>query len=277
MIEATFGTNSGELYCRRVEAQGHARAVVMIVHGLGEHCARYDRLANYLSERGLHVCAFDLPGHGRSPGPRVFVSSFEEYVDVALAYRKQVGQWYPGLPVFLLGHSMGGLISTLVLIREQSRFAGGMLSGPAIVPAIEISSIQQHLIRFFSRFLPRMGAIALDPEGVSRNPAVVAEYVNDPLVHHGKVSARLVSELFDKMAVAREQAAAIELPMLILHGGDDPMTAPEGSQFLNDTISSKDKTLRIYKGLFHEVFSEDQALDIYAEVYQWLDQHLDAE
>lgn len=277
MIEAEFITGSGALYSRRLEAQGHARAVVMIVHGLGEHCARYDDFARYLSERGLHVCAFDLPGHGRSPGPRVYVPSFDDYIDVALAYRKQVGQWYPGLPVFLLGHSMGGLISTAVLIRKQSRFAGGLLSGPAIIPAIKVSGIQQSIIRVLSRFLPRLGAMALDPAGVSRNPDVVKDYLSDPLVNHGKVSARLVAELFDTMAVVRERASSIELPMLIMHGGDDTMTAPEGSQLLFDTIASQDKTLRIYKSLFHEIFNEDQAPQIYAEVYQWLEQHLDAE
>lgn len=277
MIEGDFSSKVGRLYCRRWDAQGELRAVLMIVHGLGEHCARYEKLADYFSERGIAVCAFDLPGHGRSPGVRGHQNCFEDYIDAALTFRSEVGQWYPGQPVFLLGHSMGGLISTVVLTRKQSCFLGAVLSGPAIISAIEVGGFQQFLIRLLSKVAPKLGALALDPAGVSRDPAVVEDYQQDPLVHHGKVSARLVAELFHTMEQVRHQVSIIELPMLLLHGGADNMTAASGSQFLYDNIRSTDKTLKIYDGLYHEVLKEPEAPDIFVTFYNWLDKHLVAE
>ena len=121
---------------------------------------------------------------------------------------------------------------------------------------------------------PRMGALQLDAAGVSRDPAVVADYQQDPLVNHGKMSARFVSELFDAMGRIQAEAAAIHLPLLLMHGEGDVMTAPAGSQFLYDNVGSSDKTLKLYPGLYHEIFNEPEREAIFGEVLAWADQHL---
>ena len=126
---------------------------------------------------------------------------------------------FPGLPQMLVGHSMGGLISSLYLLRHQQDLAGCVLSGPAIKTDIEPAYLQLLLIRCLSAVAPGTGVLQLDASGVSRDPAVVANYVNDPLVNHGKMSARMVAELFRSMRQIQAEAGAITLPMLLLHGG----------------------------------------------------------
>jgi alpha-beta hydrolase superfamily lysophospholipase len=264
---------SGELYYRRWDAGNNPIAVVLVVHGMGEHCARYAPLAEVVNQAGYALCAFDLPGHGKSPGTPGFIARFDEFIDSVMAFRQQVGEWYPGAPVYLLGHSMGGLISLSVLLEHQNQFAGGILSGPALVSPLQPGVMQMLLIRLFSALLPRLGVLALDPTGVSRDPQVVENYINDPLIFHGKISARLVSELFSRMERVRGEAHKIDLPMLLLHGGADNMTAAEGSRLLHDTISASDKTLKIYDGLYHEIFNEPEGPEIFAEVSAWLDAH----
>ncbi|MFK7731464.1 MAG: alpha/beta fold hydrolase, partial [Pseudomonadales bacterium] len=140
----------GSLYCQRWEAQGEARAVVLLVHGMGEHCQRYDVLANTLAKHSISVCAFDLPGHGQSPGIPGFVEHFSDHVDAVLAYREQLSDYCEGLPVFLLGHSMGGLISVLALLRAQEQFKGCVLSGSAIMSPLQPGMLQMLTIRLLS-------------------------------------------------------------------------------------------------------------------------------
>ncbi len=264
----------GPLYCQRWEPKGVKRAVVLLVHGMGEHCQRYQVLADTLADKGIAVCAFDLPGHGQSPGTPGYVEHFSDHVDAVLEYRHQLSSYCDDVPVFLLGHSMGGLISTLVLLRAQDQFNGCILSGSAIMSPLQPGAMQMCIIRLLSFLAPKSGVLQLDAAGVSRDPAVVQDYTNDPLVHHGKASARLVKELFDAMQTAQNEAGTISIPMLIMHGGADSMAAAQGSKLLHDRISSNDKTLIIYDDLFHEIFNEPEGPDIHAAVADWINAHV---
>jgi alpha-beta hydrolase superfamily lysophospholipase len=123
-----------------------------------------------------------------------------------------------------------------------------------------------------SAIAPKTGALTLDASRISHDSAVVEKYMNDPLVNKGKLSARLLVEMFGAMGECTNRAAEINLPILIMHGGGDVMTAPAGSKLLYETISSTDKTLKIYDGLYHEIFNEPEQKDIYAELIDWLDQ-----
>jgi alpha-beta hydrolase superfamily lysophospholipase len=134
--------------------------------------------------------------------------------------------------------------------------------------------LQMLVIRLLSALKPGTGVLQLDANGVSRDPAVVEAYVNDPLVFHGKMSARKVAELFKAMRHIQANAGQITLPMLLLHGGEDSMASPEGSRFLHSHISSADKTLKIYPGLYHEIFNEPEQQEVFAEVLAWCDQRL---
>ncbi len=260
----------GELtsYCWPVD--GEPRAIVQLVHGLGEHCARYQALAERLNNAGIEMHGIDLPGHGKSPGQRAHIRAFSDFEQVVLSLRSEIATRNGSKPVFLLGHSMGGLISTRVLQQAQERYAGAILSGPALASPLQPSAVQMAVIRILSRLLPTMGAMQLDASGVSRDLAVVREYESDPLVNHGKVSARLVRELFKSMQQANSQAATISLPMLIMHGGEDSMAAPEGARGLYAAISSSDKQLEILEGLYHEIFNEPEGPTVQQQVVDWI-------
>ena len=151
-----------------------------------------------------------------------------------------------------------------------------MLSGPAIKTPIEPPRIQMLMIRLLSALVPTLGVLQLDASGVSRDPAEVEKYVSDPLVHHGKMTARKVAELFRGMHRIQAEAKRITLPLLILHGGEDAMTTPEGSRFLHDAVGSKDKTLTIYPGLYHEIFNEPEREEIFRDLAAWCDRRVSA-
>ena len=247
------------------------KALLLIAHGAGEHSARYRRLAGYCNASGYAVAALDHYGHGKSEGRYGHVDRFEDFVGTLQIFQRRVAADFPGLRQILLGHSMGGLISCLYLLAHQQDFAGCVLSGPAIRTEIEPPYLQLLLIRCLSLLAPRAGVLQLDAAGVSRDPAVVADYVSDPLVNHGKMTARMVAELFQGMRRIQSEAGIITLPLLLLHGGADAMTAPEGSRFLYEHVGSVDKTLKIYPGLYHEIFNEPEHPAVVADLLAWCD------
>lgn len=268
------GARGLSVYFQVWQPETPPRAVVLIVHGAGEHSARYQPLARYFTAQGYAIATLDHPGHGKSEGRYGHVERFEDLLGTLEVFQRQLAVEFADLPCILVGHSMGGLISSLYLLQHQRDFAGCVLSGPAIKTGIEPGFLQMLLIRCMSVVAPRAGVLQLDPNGVSRDPAVVADYVNDPLVNHGKMSARMVAELFSNMQRLQAAAPAITLPLLLLHGEADSMTAPEGSRFLYETAGSTDKTLKIYPGLFHEIFNEPERQQVFADVLSWCDQRL---
>ena len=270
------GAGGHSLYFRYWEPEEQARAIILLVHGAGEHCTRYQHLAEYFSSRGYAIAGFDHIGHGKSDGQYGFVERFDDHLESLGNFRQQLERDFPGLPVILLGHSMGGLISSLYLLQHQHQFIGCALSGPAIKTDLQPPAIQILLIRLLSRLAPKLGVLQLDAAGVSRDQVVVDDYCADPLVFHGKMSARMVAEMFAGMNRIQEQAAKISLPLLLLHGGGDVMTAPSGSQFLHDHVSSKEKTLKIYPGLYHEIFNEPEQQEVFADLLGWCEERLAA-
>jgi alpha-beta hydrolase superfamily lysophospholipase len=273
--EGSFiGAKGLSIYFQCWEPEVAPRALILLVHGAGEHSARYAALADYLTGHGYAIASLDHPGHGRSEGTPGFVERFEDYLDTLRIFHRRVSGEYPGLPQILLGHSMGGLISCVYLLQHQGEFAGCALSGPAIMTDMEPGILQQWLLRFLSLVAPRSGAMQLDANGVSRDREVVAQYCSDPLVHHGKMSARKVTELFRKMRLVQAEAAQITLPLLVLHGGEDSMASPKGAQFLYDNAASADKTLKIYPGLYHEIFNEPEREAVFRDLLDWCEQRI---
>jgi acylglycerol lipase len=265
------GAKGASIYYQSWAPETPPRAVIVIVHGAAEHGGRYERLAGYLVPHGYAVVAQDHPGHGHSDGKRGHVDRFDDFTKALQELCRQAAGDFGDVPQILLGHSMGGLISTHYLLEHQDDFIGCVLSGPAIKTDIEPGALQMGLIRLLSFFVPKMGALQLDAEGVSRDPAEVELYRNDPLNHNGKMSARLVAELFKAMKHVQANVKGIRLPLLMLHGGADVMASPEGSRFLAAEVGSKDKTLEIYPGLFHEIFNEPEREQVFADVLNWCD------
>ena len=266
------GTLPGEpaLYRCAWTPEGDARAVIVLAHGLAEHSGRYDAVARTLTDAGYAVHAIDLVGHGRSPGRRCHVNRFEDYVASIIRLAHHARAQHPGVPLFMLGHSMGGLVATHALLSDPELFAGGLLSGPAILPTKAPPAWQMMIGRILSRLLPTAGLLQLDASLVSRDPEVVARYQSDPLVHSGKISARLANELFEAMAQARDRAGDLRMPLLIQHGSADSLTAPAGSRLLADRAGSGDVALHEYDGLYHEIFNEPERERVLGDLLAWL-------
>lgn len=257
-------------------AQPAPRAVVLLAHGAGEHSGRYQHLAAFLGEHRIAVLAPDHPGHGRSPGARAHINAFADFFPALDALHALIERDYPDVPVVLLGHSMGGLIAARYLLERPGRFRAAILSAPALQPPEPPSAFAIWLNSVLARLWPTLGVLQLDASGVSRDPAVVAAYRADPLVHTGKFSARLVVELFSTMALVHQRAGELHLPLLVLHGDADSMTAVEGSQQLAAAVGGAHCTLRIYPGLYHEIFNEPEQEQVFAELLDWLQAQLPA-
>lgn len=231
------------------------RAIVVIVHGLGEHSGRYHHVAEALVGIDCAVYAMDHRGHGKSGGDRALVDRFANVVEdidhvVEIARREQ-----PRKPLFLLGHSMGGALSLSYAIKKGEKLSALILSGPAV--ALEGASTMTKIVaKMLSSLAPKAGLVAIDPSLVSRDPSVVADYANDPLNAHGKVVARTLGEIVYFVEMLPAALPLVKLPLLVMHGRDDKLAGVAGSEMVVDRVSSKDKTLKIYDGLYHEVFNE---------------------
>ena len=269
------GAGGAEVFFQQWMPAHAPRGILLVVHGAAEHSGRYARFAAHFVTRGYGVAALDHIGHGRSQGTPGYIRNFADYVETLDGFRELIQQEHGSVPLMLLGHSMGGLISCCYLLQNQDDFVGCVLSGPAIKTDLQPPWWQRTLIRFFSMVWPKLGVLQLDATGVSRDPLEVQQYLDDPLVYGGKLSARKVSQLFAAMQWVQEQVADIRLPLLLLHGGADTLTAPAGSQFLYDHVSSEDKTLKIYPELYHEIFNEPERAQVFADIEAWLDARLE--
>ena len=244
--------------------------VLLVAHGLAEHSGRYEHFAAFFVDHGYAVFAIDHLGHGKSDGDRCHVRQFSDYTDGISLLLDLVHAECPATPVFLIGHSMGGLIATRFLIDKQAEFAGCVLSGAALKAPVEPPAILRVLVKLFSRIVPKLGVMQLDGSQVSRDPEVVDKYRNDPLVFTGKVTARLAEQIFSEMASVKDKLACIRLPILILHGSADGLTSPEGSKMLHEQARSDNKKLIIYEGLYHEVYNEPEQEEVMNDVVNWL-------
>ena len=254
--------------------QGESRAVLLIVHGLGRHSGRYGNVVDRFVPLGYGVYGMDLIGHGRSDGARLHVRRFADYTDSLKTYLDMVRDRQPGKPTFLVGYSLGGLICATYLLDHQSELKGAVLAGPLIRLPGGVSPVLAFVARMLSALVPRLGVADSPADGFCRDPAVIEAYANDPLSCKGKITARLGFEFFKAMQRVTAEAAKITTPILILQGGDDKFVDPAGSQMLHDTIGSADRAIKIYDGLYHEVFNEPEHAQVLGDVEAWLEPRL---
>ncbi len=269
------GSRNTEIFYQYWLPESPPEAIMLIVHGLAEHSGRYMNVVKHLEPLGYAIYGIDHIGHGKSAGKRAHVERFQDFTGTLEIYVELIQNWQPQKPIFLIGHSMGGLIGTTYLLEHQDKFSGAVLSGPSIkVPDI-ISQATIVTGKLLSILMPKMGIVQLDSGGISRDPAVVAAYNNDPLVFLGKTTARIGAEILKAMQQISDQAASLTLPLLILQGSADKLVDPSGAQMLYDMVGSKDKTIKIYDGLYHEVFNEPENARVLNDVSSWLKAHLD--
>lgn len=268
------GVRDSTIYYQCWQPETGCKAVLLVVHGLAEHSGRYMNVVNHFVPLGYAVYGLDHIGHGKSEGTRVYVDRFADYTDTLKRYFDSIRLEHPDKPVFLVGHSLGGLIGALYLLEHQDELAGAVLSGPLVKMSDDLSPVVVFMGKLLSTLTPKAGLMALDAQGVSRDPAVVQAYINDPLVHTGKMTARLAGELVKAVQHVNAEAAKITLPILIVQGSGDKLVNPAGAKLLYDTVSSADKTLKIYEGFYHEVFNEPERAQVLSDVEAWLEQRM---
>lgn len=268
------GVRNASIYYQGWLPEGEVKAVLMVVHGLAEHSGRYMNVVDHFVPLGYAVYGLDHLGHGKSEGTRVFVERFSDLTDNVKTYFDMIQKWQPGKPIFILGHSMGGLISSAYLLDHQDELKGAIISAPAVKIPDTISATTITLGRVLSKIMPKAGLLALDANGVSRDPEVVKAYVNDPLVYTGKTTARLAAEMLGAMQRVTAEAGKIHLPLITIQGSADKLVDPGAAQMLYNKASSKDKTLKMYEGLYHEVLNEPERGIVLADVEAWLQAHL---
>lgn len=254
-------TNGATIFEQWWRPEGEPRAVVAICHGYAEHSGRYAQVAADLNARGYVVEALDLRGHGRSSGERVAIDHYDEYLDDLDGFLGRVRGRNPGKKLFLLGHSMGGGAVTNYVIARRHGLNGLILSGAGMLGPRPQPNPNQ----------PAAAPAPLPANAISRDPAVVAAYENDPLVYRGLRNPKMTDA--SRPAYERVQArmGEIDLPLLIMHGTGDLLVPYQGSEILMERAASKDKTLKLYAGLYHEILNEPERDLVVADVIAWLD------
>lgn len=275
LIEDTFkGFGGVLLHSRSWHARGEARAIFVVGHGFGEHIGRYDHLARFLNSQGVSVHGFDYRGHGRSPGQRGHIYSWVEYREDLRAFLDRIFSLESGKPVFLYGHSMGSLVVLDYVIEYPDELKGLIVSGSALLPAGVASPFKVALARMLSRVKPDFKLdLALDPESLSRDTAVVRAYRKDPFVH-GYGSARWGTEALKAIERIKSRIAETELPVLFIHGGSDRLNLPEGSTWLYEHVSSSDKTIQIYPNSYHEPHNDLDREEVFRDLVAWIEKEI---
>lgn len=273
MDHFTFTGHGGmNLTYQRWRAEGPPKAILPIVHGYGEHCGRYRNVVDWFVPRGYSVYAFDLRGHGHSPGKRGELKSFGEYREDVRAFLDMVRKEEPGTPVYLVGHSMGGLIVLNYALYDPSGLAGVVASGPVLTqPGLPpfVLWLAKVLTPVWPNFITES---RLDATALSRDASVGEAYVNDPLVH-GKGSPCMINELMGAVEWTQAHATELALPCLIVHGGEDRLSSPQASQVFFDNVTYADKERIEYEGYYHEVFNDLGKERVFADIEAWLEQH----
>jgi len=257
-----------KIYLRSWSPSTKPRGVVVICPGFNAHSGQYIWTAEQLAAAGYSVYALDLRGRGRSDGERFYVERVDDYVSDVSAAIGLAKKREPGLKVFLLGHSAGGVVSCTYALDHQGELAGLICEDFAFqvpAPGLALSAIKG-----LSHIAPRLGVLTLKNEDFSRDPKAVAALNNDPLIAHEVQPALTIAALVRADERLRKEFPKITLPVLIMHGTGDKITLPAGSQFFYDTAGSKDKTIKLYEGHFHDLLNDVGKEGVMADIKTWI-------
>jgi alpha-beta hydrolase superfamily lysophospholipase len=272
-----IGARSLRLACGTWLPAEQPKAVVVLVHGYAEYAGRHRQVIEALVSRNYAVYTIDHRGHGESEGTRAHVERFKHYVDDLRLLVEKARAAFASLPLFLLAHSMGGLIAIHYALRYQAELAGLVVDNSALQVADHVPALIRILGRFLGLIAPKLPLRATRTGGenlLSRDPAIQEAFDADPLCYHGKVRAGMSSEVIKAAADARAQLPQLTLPLLISYGCEDTYVNPSGSKLLFERAGSADKTLKAWEGCRHELFNELNKAEIIASAADWLDAHV---
>jgi acylglycerol lipase len=270
MTEGSFeGVEGVTIFTREWQPAGEPRGVVVISHGLNSHSGLYEWAAQRFTSNGLAVYALDHRGRGRSEGERFFVQKFADWTNDLASFIEIVKEREPGVPVFLLGHSAGGVIACGYALEHQDEIAGLICEDFAYqVPAPDVVLA---IVKGISRVAPHARVLKLKNEDFSRDPGVVAAMNADPLIANESQPSETVAELVRADELLGKAFGRITLPLLILHGTADKVTKPSGSKEFYKKAGSRDKTLKLYEGHFHDLLADVGKQEVMADIQAWID------
>jgi alpha-beta hydrolase superfamily lysophospholipase len=269
-LRGAEGARGAPLLFRRGWLPERPWGALLAVHGYAEHSGRYEELGAWFAGRGLAVLAYDQRGHGRSEGIRCHVDRFAEFLDDLDLVLERVRAEHPDLPAVLLGHSMGGLVVSAFLADRRPTVAAAVTSGAALALGPGVSKGRITAARLMRRLAPRLAlGSGLDPAGLSRDPEVVRRYLEDPLVYR-TMTTSLAAELLGAIPAVAARAVEVQVPMLLLHGSDDPLCPIEGSRAFHGGVRVPGTAFRAYPGLRHEIFNEPERASVFADLLEWL-------
>lgn len=271
--EGSFRSFDGiDLYYLSILPDGTPRANIAYVHGFGDHVMRHLSLAEQCAKEGYAFFGLDLRGHGRSPGQRGFVASWDDYLADVAGLIALAAKGHPPLPTFLVGHSVGGVIAIDYAIRHGEELSGLIATAPElgtlpVAPAVVLIG------RILSRAWPRFSlSTPLDLDALSRNTSMVEETRRDPL-YHNKGTARLGTELQEAMDWVHAHAGQLRVPFLVLQGGADRIAQPEATKRFFELAGSLDKELLFYENAYHELDRDTGTNRLFGDLFEWLDRH----
>jgi len=258
------------LFGQSWQPEDQPRAVVCLVHGMGEHSGRYAHVADRLTKTGYIIFAFDLRGHGRSEGQLGHTPSYEALLNDIDFLLGEAEKHFPQLPRFLYGHSLGGNLVLNYVLRRKPELKGAVTTGPWLRLAFEPPAFKVILAKVTNQIWPSFSQISgLDTKAISRDPEVVRAYENDPL-GHDHISARMFIGVYQAGQWSLEHASELPIPLLLMHGGDDKLSSVKASREFADKVTEK-CTLKIWDGLYHEIHNEPEKEEVFKFFIDWLD------
>jgi len=245
------------------------KANIVIIHGLGEHSGRYAETALHLNRAGYNVFAFDRKGEGQSDGKKAYIPNAKDQLQIIEEYIKHLN--LSSLPSFLFGHSLGGLLAVKYILNHPNHnFKGLVLSGPLLKVSDEVSPVLQKLAPVVGTLLPWLPTVKVNPDFVSQLEEERAKYKEDPLVFHGATSAATGKAIMSTIKDVQSNFESIQIPVLIMHGGNDKLSDCKGSKLMYDSIRSEDKTIKIFDGMYHEIMREPCKEEFFSTMVNWV-------
>lgn len=269
-IESHFEAPDGTVLFRRAWLSPDVRRALILLHGMADHSGRYDHVGSWFATHHCAVHALDLRGHGRSEGPRCHVDRFDDYLDDLQGFVACVREEHPGVPIVVVGHSMGGLIAISLFCERRVPVDLLVVTAAALEVGRVPSAMESLAVRLLRRFRPQTTlALRLDAHALSRDPEVVRAYLEDPLVPR-RVSVSLALEFLAAAARMSRRGATLQVPTLLLHGDMDTLCLPRGARSLYNQMRTPGAKLLVYPKLRHELLNEPEQEQVFEDVNSWI-------
>ncbi len=275
MKESSFaGVGGLKIATKSWETNGPARAIMILIHGFNAHSGYMEWPGEQFAAHGLASYALDLRGRGNSEGERFYVEELSDYLTDVNSLVDIARSEHPGLPVYVLGHSAGGVIASSYVYEHQDEIAGLICESFAF--DVGLPHLVQLALEGIGKLLPHVHVFSLNNADFSRDPAHVERMNNDPLIHKESQPAETARVLLLAAEALKEHMPTFNVPVFIIHGTEDKATRPAGSQYFYDNAGSADKTLKLYEGHYHDLLADFGKEDVLADIQAWLDERIPA-